>query len=138
MGPKFTLFLTEGFFFCKFHLSDFCLPIMSYYGAKFQKIRSSESWDNSLLNFWTELPQITHLLQKKIFLKLLLMWLLSTYLALLRCNVLKKVVRAGPEILACVRFKQSWAKRGFFLKTSFIWLLSTYYTLHTAKIKKKS
>ena len=40
---------------------------MSYYAAKFQKIRSTESWDNSLRNFWTELPQNYPFAPKKDF-----------------------------------------------------------------------
>lgn len=67
IGPKIYTFLHRRVFFCKFHLRDFCLPIMSYYAAKFQKIRSSESWENGLRNFWTELPQNYSFAPKKDF-----------------------------------------------------------------------
>ena len=44
-----------------------CLPIKTYYAAKFQKNCYSGSWDISLRKFWQNWPKITHLLQKKIF-----------------------------------------------------------------------
>ena len=79
LGPKFTLFFTEGFFFVNFTYVTFVFllcPIMLRSFRKFVRVNPERI---ACVIFGQNCPRITHLLQKKIFLKLLLNWLLSTY-----------------------------------------------------------
>ena len=103
--------------------------------------------------FWKLGRKIDTLLQKGIFWKISLIWLLSTYDTLLSCKVLEncpfatkenfknlqlcdfvlwrimrqsfqKFIRADLEILACIIFGKSWTKIGTFPQRNFFFQIS--------------